>query len=287
MAQAKKRAKDKGGANARDNVPPDQNEILEQSRRAAVQTVANLLDGMAKTKKLRRRFESTQDDDRERAEQDDAPENRDSDFLFDMLRLNATYLNEVARLGARYRDFAYRALENMYRITHPGLKNDGADELVFARSAGVQEEWIERSFVVQNDVNPKEKSARIEVPRIWNPETRDWIDVIELSCDDEADLDKVPSHKPEKGDRKAEEARRRAVYNVTLRFGIPQVVTAKAKVEALPKRKIDDDHIKISLRLDERRERVRRVPVVLDGRDPKQKKPGQPRDRKHDAREKY
>jgi hypothetical protein len=225
--------------------------ILEQSRRAAVQTVANVLDGLAKAKQLRRRTESRFDDDRERSPNDDA-EGGQNDFLFDMLRLNATYLNEVARLSGRYRDFAYRVLENMYRVANPLAKNMASDELVFAYDE--TRVMPKRKLIIQNDVVADDAQALIEVPIIRSsvPGSRERA----LSLYSSGTLLKPY---PNGGDRID-------TYELTAPFGKPIVVELVADPAVFRKRKLED-FIVIRLTLDEERVRVRRVPIVLDGRD--------------------
>jgi hypothetical protein len=225
-------------------------EILEKSRRAAVLTVANLFDGLAQTKKLRRRTEARTHDDRRHADGDDAPDNRD-DFLFDMLRLNATYLNETARLGARYRDFGYRLLENIYKVVSPLSRNQTSDELVFAyRSDG---KMPSRKLVVQNEIDPEPVTAIIDVPALREPATGQWKAALELT------LEGSGLHDHPGG------AESRARFRVTVPFGQPLVITLNPKPDAFAHRKYDDQ-IVITLELSDQRVRVRRVPIVLDGR---------------------
>lgn len=236
----------------------DQYQVLEQSREAAIQSIANVLDGMSKAKKLRRRFEANRDDDRQRAEKDDGDEK--SDFLFDMLRLNATYLNEAARLGARYRDFAYRALENMYRVANPASKNESADELVFARSIKHPDEFdVSRQFVVKNDVNPNVDELKISVPRVRNARTRDWLDVVRLY---RLNGRKKAPIKGGSGPGPREE------FHVEVTYGVPLVIVASADLSLCKGRKYDDDHFIVTLPLSNGGSRVRRIAVIYDGRAP-------------------
>src|SRR5215510_12462974 len=129
----------------------DEHEILEQSRKAAIRSAATLLDSVSKTRELRRRFGATFGGYRRRAEGD---EKDSGDFLFDLLRLNAEYLNRVSRLGERYSEFAHRALENLYAVAAPpGMRHDGRD-LVFDWRGSADRERRPRTlrFVVESEM---------------------------------------------------------------------------------------------------------------------------------------
>jgi hypothetical protein len=86
-------------------------DMLETTRHAALESAANLLETLAYARKLKRRAKAALEE-RTQFENNDKPAPRD--FLFDMLRLNASYLNELAKLGSHHKDLVQRALENVY-----------------------------------------------------------------------------------------------------------------------------------------------------------------------------
>jgi hypothetical protein len=124
---------------------------LEKSRRAAILTAANLLEAADKAKRLRKRFASTltAKDDGETA-----PTDR-GDFLFDLLRLNANYLNQLATLGKRHGGIAQSALEKLYGLMVPANSREASSELSFTRSRRTAR------FLVRNDASPESKRAEI------------------------------------------------------------------------------------------------------------------------------
>ena len=233
----------------------DHFEILEQSRRAAIVAAANVFDGLSKAKQLRRRVSATVEDTRLPGPGDaNAPQNED--FLFDMLRLHANYMNEVARLGKTYRDFAYRALENMYRIANPGLGERGGDELVFTE-ADEQHGYSSQSLVIRNDNDPSIQVATIDVPTIRDPASSGWKSALKVTSPKP-----VAPPSPPTGPRES--------YTVPLPFGQPLAVTLTAAHKAFRHRKYDDYvFVRLTLRTGQIRER--RIPVRLDGRSRKEK----------------
>jgi len=77
----------------------DISRILEDCRKAGVSITADFIEGYAEL--ARAKGGSC------------APPPR-SDFLYDMVHLNLSYLTQVARLGSSYSIFAYRALAALY-----------------------------------------------------------------------------------------------------------------------------------------------------------------------------
>jgi hypothetical protein len=230
---------------------PDHFEMFEHSRSAAVQATANVFDGLAKAKQLRKRAAAAFEDVRDPAEDQAAAEG--GDFLFDMLRLHASYVNEVARLGARYRDFAYRALENMYRVTNPGFASRAAEELVFARNApGEPNDWLQR-LVVRNEIDPTVREATIDVPRVFDPTKSEWLSALSVV---HPVLPNSPAPSPKAP---------RQTFDIVVVFGEPQVVVLKADIERIGQRKYED-YVYVRLKLPSGKARERRIPVRLDGR---------------------
>src|SRR5690349_11166782 len=105
---------------------PNDADTLEKSRAAAITLAANLLESVAHAKRFRRRFDP-----------DTGPPQSSSpqgDFLFDLLRLNADYLNQFARLGNVHKDVAHRALENLYALITPSRARSDAQSLEFTNA---------------------------------------------------------------------------------------------------------------------------------------------------------
>lgn len=223
----------------------NENDILEQSRSAALESAADLLESIAHAQKLKKRAESTFEDRRDPGDKD----TESGDFLFDMLRLNAHYLNELAKLGRRHNAVAHRALENFYALVNPAMKNPSSKELEFSREKPMA------SFAVQNDVNPdpKAKYVMVEWETIEHPRTGDPYNpfVIELerrmlSAEIEGKLCRVVLELP---------------------FGIPKVVTLHVHFDELLERRYRLE-LQVRLRLDdEGRDQVRRIPIVIDARE--------------------
>jgi hypothetical protein len=77
----------------------DISRILEDCRKAGVSITADFIEGYAELA---------------RAKGGSCSPPPRSDFLYDMIHLNLSYLTQVARLGSSYSIFAYRALAALY-----------------------------------------------------------------------------------------------------------------------------------------------------------------------------
>ena len=118
---------------------------LNQSRNAAIIGAANLLEAADKAKRLRKRFTSALD----LPESDPAPADARGDFLLDLMRLNANYMNQLATIGKKHGDIANSALEKLYRLLVPPARRDASAELRFERPLAPAE------FLVRNDCSPE------------------------------------------------------------------------------------------------------------------------------------
>lgn len=220
-------------------------EILELSRSAALESAANLLQGIAEGQKLKRRAEAAFED-RRKEEKD----RKGGDFLFDMLRLNARYLNELAKLSDRHKGFALRALENFYALANPGVRNGSATELELSRQK------MTSKFVVQNDVNPEEDHVTLE----WVPPLgpKDQSFTFEFQ-----------------GSRRRPKAAG-CIVKIPIAFGLPKVITLNVDLsDYLDRRYRTEILIKLPSGTGDR-EHIRRIPVLIDARKPKEKEPASP-----------
>jgi hypothetical protein len=150
----------------------DDYDILEETRSAAVRSAANLLQAADHAKRIRKRFVSTLS---LRDDEDEPAGRARGDFLFDLMRLNAGFLNEMAKLGKKHNPIAHQALERLYGLLVPGGRRAQGRELLFTR----EERTV--PFEVHNDVDPDAEEAMVE----WTPleppldkESRNWIESI-------------------------------------------------------------------------------------------------------------
>src|SRR5262245_1011574 len=81
------------------------------ARTSAVMAAADVLEGIARTRRAVQPLSGTPPRDRDAARP--ASEQR-SDLLFDLLRLNASYLTELGNLSRTHRDHVVRTLETTY-----------------------------------------------------------------------------------------------------------------------------------------------------------------------------
>ncbi len=117
---------------------------LNQNRNATIVGAANLLEAADKAKRLRKRFLSTLD----LPEDDPDKVDKRGDFLLDLMRLNANYVNQLASIGKKHGDIANSALEKLYRLMVPPARRDASAELRFEPGA------LEAKFLVRNDCSP-------------------------------------------------------------------------------------------------------------------------------------
>jgi len=226
------------------------NDIFETTRNAAIESAAALLGTLSKARDLKRRAQAALE---ERAEFDkDVEKNEPRDFLFDMLRLNASYLNELAKLGSHHKDLVHRALENLYASASKSM--NGKDRVLqFTRDQLLQ------TFILQNDVLDGQGDP---VPVYLT-----WDNVLEAH--DLLAKDKDPfSFSVPKGATLS--AIKPGSCTISVPFGVPTVVTMKVteqKAHPFLDRKYETT-LRVTLPLPNGRSQVRRIPVELNMRRP-------------------
>jgi hypothetical protein len=168
-------------------------EVLEETRRTAVQSAANLLETVDHAKRLRKKLFSSLSlgDDKG----GDTTER--SDFLFDVLRLNARYLNRLADIGKRHSHIPHQALERLYSVITNSIaprpaERAGGEELLFTRQR------LGGSFEIYNDVDRQKERTRVEWTALTpslpdlDPQTN-WIEYIGGQAASKKAEVKVPS----------------------------------------------------------------------------------------------
>jgi hypothetical protein len=97
----------------------DEYDAMQEARKAALRSAANFLESVDRTRQARKRvaalFPEPRDDDGRH-------EKRKGDFLFDLLRLNARYLNQLSALGSAHSRIAHQALERLYSAMVPASR---------------------------------------------------------------------------------------------------------------------------------------------------------------------
>jgi hypothetical protein len=224
-------------------------DILETSRHAALESAANLLEAVAHAKKLKRHASAALEERTQLEEGDANGEPRD--ILFDILRLNATYLNEFAKLGTRHKDLFHRALENLYSNIAANSKQPTANELEFNRKN------LERAFVVRNDAAPEQDVACIE-----------WVSVLGKPKDDPLSFKigkKISQHRTSVDCSICGIHHESCFIHVPARFGVPVVINLAIDRKSLLER-VYRTELKVTLRLDQQRRQIRRIPVTINMR---------------------
>jgi hypothetical protein len=94
----------------------DEYDAMQDARKAALRSAANFLESVDRARQARRRVATLFPEPREEGR----PEKRKGDFLFDLLRLNARYLNQLSALGTAHGRIAHQALERLYSAMVPG-----------------------------------------------------------------------------------------------------------------------------------------------------------------------
>jgi hypothetical protein len=227
--------------------PAGKNDVVETSRQAALQSAANLLEALAQAQKLRKRAHATLDD---RTDFDDKSQSTARDFLFDIMRLNASFLNELAKIGSRNSDIVKRAMENMYSAATNNAKHAETRELSFNLKQ------VEQAFVVQNDAAPMSQTLRLTWQNVLhgrpNPVQPFSLrvqgsdsDRINVVCDDDGQCS----------------------ANVGVNFGVPKVLLLKIKTRPNPflERRYHTE-LAIRLQLANGKWLVRRIPINIDMR---------------------
>ena len=142
-------------------------DTLEETRKAAMQSAVNLLEIVAHAKRQRRPDPSRGP----RAASDKNKDPEQGDFLFDLVRLNARYLNQLATIGKVNSQLAQRTLERFYSLIAPTERITASAEIVFEHSTTT-------SIVVHNDAHPAAHEMhlcweRIEPPLLEYP--KQWL----------------------------------------------------------------------------------------------------------------
>ena len=94
----------------------DEYDAMQDARKAALRSAANLLESVNRARQARRRVAALFPEPRGEGR----PEKKKGDFLFDLLRLNARYLNQLSALGTAHSRIAHQALERLYAAMVPG-----------------------------------------------------------------------------------------------------------------------------------------------------------------------
>lgn len=222
----------------------DDFELLETSRETALRSAVTILEGLSKAKELRKAYEGGIG-----VIKDDDANPKPTDFLFDLLRLNTTYLNEVAKLGERYNGFALRALEKLYAFANPT-----ATRVVLTPASN------KGSFTVRNDSNRGRPSqVTLDIPAVLDIGAKDrqrW----RLTADGNIALDPAGGVSRDRPTR--------YTGNLKVDFGDSVDVLVEFDFDELRGLRLEDE-IRISIELGAGRSKVFRVPLVIDNRPPK------------------
>ena len=224
------------------NKDKDDFELLETSRETALRSAVTILEGLSKAKELRKAYEGgigvIKDDDA----------NPKGDFLFDLLRLNATYLNEVAKLGERYNGFALRALEKLYAFANPT-----ATRVVLTPASN------QGSFTVRNDSNPGSSQVTLDIPAVNDIGAKGHQRWRLRTARGNIALDAAGGVSRERPTR--------YTGKLDVDFGDSIDVFVEFDFDELRGLRLEDE-IRISIELGARRSKVFRVPLVIDNRPP-------------------
>jgi len=225
-------------------------DVLETSRSAALESAANILETLAQARKLKQRARAAIEDATEFRADETAAEPRD--FLFDMLRLNASYLNELAKLGTHHKDLVRRALENLYSSASANSKHPTAANLEF------DAENLSRKFIVQNDAALTEQSVLLAWEGILAARSESIPDPFSF-MDEETGVPIPAKGRPERNKSGA------YFVEVDVVFATPTIVAMTVDPTDLLPRKYETELV-IKLKLDDKRTQVRRIPVSIDMR---------------------
>jgi len=232
------------------------NDILETSRNAALESAANLLETLSHARDLKRRARAALEDRTEFDANDEEATPRD--FLFDMLRLNASYLNELAKLGSHHKDLVRRALDNLYSSAAGPTSALAKDRVL-----SFEREKRSATFVVQNDVAPEESTVQLEWENVLaahTPLAENPFSFRNKSAENGGPLP-VRTRPP-----KREHLPETYWCEVPVTFGVPTVVEMTVSDTGFLKRRYHTS-LTLTLQLGNKRKQVRRIPVELDMRD--------------------
>jgi hypothetical protein len=132
-------------------------ETIRATRQAAIQSAANVLQALSDAKRLRRPVVGAI------AGSEQKKEGGKGDFLFDLLRLNARYLNELAGIGKNHTNIAQRALERLYSLVTPAGGTSSPAELRLSRARP------STAFQIHNDADPERGEVTVTLGRLDPP----------------------------------------------------------------------------------------------------------------------
>src|SRR5277367_6766264 len=108
-------------------------DILEHTRRAAIRSAGTYLETLDRARRSRADADGgSRPFARAVARAGQRPDRLE--VLFEVLRLNANYLNQLAKLGERHGDVAHRTLEHLYSMIAPSRSDPATSTLRFTRS---------------------------------------------------------------------------------------------------------------------------------------------------------
>jgi hypothetical protein len=97
----------------------DEYDAMQDARKAALRSAANFLESIDRARQARKRAAALFPEPRR---EEGTQEKRKGDFLFDLLRLNARYLNQLSALGTAHSRIAQQALERLYSAMVPATR---------------------------------------------------------------------------------------------------------------------------------------------------------------------
>jgi len=226
------------------------NNLLETSRGTALLSAANLLETLSHARDLKRRAQAALEDRTRFDANDEGKTPRD--FLFDMLRLNASYLNELAKLGSHHKDLVRRALDNLYSSTARSTSAVGKDRVL-----KFDLDRKPATFVVQNDVAPEVVLVELEWENVLTAHT---------PSADNPFVFAIPGTEPLPVDRKDTGSPHTHFCRIPVTFGVPTAVEMTLQGNGFLKRRYRGI-LTLSVPIGAEHKQVRRIPVEIDMRD--------------------
>jgi hypothetical protein len=98
----------------------DEYDAMQDARKAALRSAANFLESIDRARQARKRVAALFPEPRS---EEATQERKKGDFLFDLLRLNARYLNQLSALGTAHSRIAQQALERLYSAMVPATRS--------------------------------------------------------------------------------------------------------------------------------------------------------------------
>jgi hypothetical protein len=155
----------------------DEYDVMQDTRRAALRSAANFLEAVDRARQSRRRMAALFPETAEPAGDGERRREKKGDFLFDLLRLNARYLNQLSALGTAHSRIAHQALERLYASMVPmarpfaGYPGAPGETLVFSRTKRTLK------FTIDHRFDPNVDSVTVR----WRPlspsmrAAKDWL----------------------------------------------------------------------------------------------------------------